>query len=106
MGRTKERDSMETTQVLGSWTPDAFTVGAGLLVARLALGLTLAAHGAQKLFGWFGGHGIPGTCRFFLPLPSPARAPLRPPPALPHFSPLPPPPPLLPSPPLPPPSTA
>lgn len=28
---------------------------------RLVLGLTLAAHGAQKLFGWFGGQGIKGT---------------------------------------------
>ena len=56
---------METTQILNSWTPDVFTVGAGLLVARLALGLTLAAHGAQKLFGWFGGYGIAGTGGFF-----------------------------------------
>ncbi|MET7690416.1 DoxX family protein [Streptomyces canus] len=31
---------------------------AGLLLIRLALGLTMAAHGAQKLFGWFGGGGI------------------------------------------------
>lgn len=37
----------------------------GLLVLRLALGLTLAAHGAQKLFGWFGGGGIDGTAQFF-----------------------------------------
>jgi len=28
---------------------------------RLALGLAIAAHGAQKLFGWFGGYGIAGT---------------------------------------------
>ena len=35
-------------------------VTAGLLVLRLVLGLTLAAHGAQKLFGWFGGPGLPG----------------------------------------------
>src|SRR5262252_3541000 len=28
-----------------------------LLIIRLAAGLTLAAHGAQKLFGWFGGPG-------------------------------------------------
>ena len=27
----------------------------GLLIIRLAIGLTLAAHGAQKLFGIFGG---------------------------------------------------
>ena len=56
---------MQTTQILNSWTPDALTVGIGLLVVRLALGLTLAAHGAQKLFGWFGGYGIAGTGGFF-----------------------------------------
>ena len=32
----------------------------GLLVLRAVLGLTLAAHGAQKLFGWFGGPGLKG----------------------------------------------
>src|SRR3954453_17100553 len=32
-------------------------VDAGLLFTRLALGGVLFAHGAQKLFGWFGGHG-------------------------------------------------
>ena len=32
----------------------------GLLVLRVVLGLTLAAHGGQKLFGWFGGPGIAG----------------------------------------------
>lgn len=30
----------------------------GLLIARVVIGLTLAAHGAQKLFGWFGGSGF------------------------------------------------
>ena len=37
----------------------------GLLIARLVFGLLLAAHGCQKLFGWFGGPGIGGTATFF-----------------------------------------
>jgi putative oxidoreductase len=38
---------------------------AGLLLARMVLGLLMAAHGSQKLFGWFGGHGLAGTGGFF-----------------------------------------
>jgi putative oxidoreductase len=37
----------------------------GLLIARLVLGLLMAGHGAQKLFGWFGGYGLAGTGGFF-----------------------------------------
>jgi putative oxidoreductase len=32
----------------------------GILIIRLVFGLTFAAHGAQKLFGWFGGPGLTG----------------------------------------------
>ena len=37
----------------------------GLLIGRLIFGLGFAAHGSQKLFGWFGGHGLTGTSGFF-----------------------------------------
>jgi len=36
----------------------------GLLILRLAVGLTLVGHGSQKLFGWFGGYGLEGTGGF------------------------------------------
>src|SRR4051812_17054558 len=35
--------------------------GLGLLVARGVFGLVMAAHGAQKLLGWFGGYGLEKT---------------------------------------------
>lgn len=37
----------------------------GLLLARMVFGLLMAAHGTQKLFGWFGGYGLAGTGGFF-----------------------------------------
>jgi putative oxidoreductase len=36
----------------------------GLLLLRVAVGLTVAAHGTQKLFGWFGGPGLDSTGQF------------------------------------------
>ncbi len=35
------------------------------LLLRLVVGGLFIGHGAQKLFGWFGGHGIDGTAQFF-----------------------------------------
>lgn len=37
----------------------------GFLFARVLIGLLIASHGVQKLFGWFGGHGLRGTGEFF-----------------------------------------
>lgn len=40
------------------------TGGYGALALRVPVGLILAAHGAQKLFGWFGGYGLEGTAQW------------------------------------------
>jgi putative oxidoreductase len=37
----------------------------GILLLRVVVGGTIFAHGAQKLFGWFGGPGLRGTASFF-----------------------------------------
>jgi putative oxidoreductase len=39
--------------------------GFGPLALRVPVGIIFAAHGAQKLFGWFGGYGLEGTGQFF-----------------------------------------
>lgn len=36
-----------------------------LLVQRVVLGAVMLPHGAQKLLGWFGGHGFAGTMGYF-----------------------------------------
>jgi putative oxidoreductase len=40
-------------------------MNAGLLLLRAGVGGVLVAHGGQKLFGWFGGHGLEGTAGAF-----------------------------------------
>ncbi|MCW5636079.1 MAG: DoxX family protein [Rubrivivax sp.] len=43
----------------------ATDAGFGTLALRVPLGNIFVAHGAQKLFGWFGGYGLEGTGQFF-----------------------------------------
>lgn len=50
---------------MSSFAFDLATVSTGLLLGRLVLGLLMAAHGSQKLFGWLGGHGLDGTGGYF-----------------------------------------
>ena len=46
------------------------------LVVRIALGVVFVAHGGQKVFGWFGGHGLRATIAAFksMGVPAPAAA--------------------------------
>jgi putative oxidoreductase len=37
----------------------------GLMLLRVVIGPLMAAHGAQKLFAWFGGYGLAGTAGYF-----------------------------------------
>lgn len=39
----------------------ATNAGWGAVALRIPVGVIFAAHGAQKLFGWFGGYGLQGT---------------------------------------------
>ena len=39
--------------------------GLSALSLRVPVGIIFIAHGAQKLFGWFGGYGLEGTGQFF-----------------------------------------
>lgn len=36
-------------------------ISVGILLMRLVIGIAFIGHGAQKLFGWFGGYGPKGT---------------------------------------------
>lgn len=49
---------------MSSFGTDLQTLGVGLLIARMIIGLVMAAHGTQKLFGWFGGYGLSATGEF------------------------------------------
>jgi putative oxidoreductase len=41
------------------------TLDHAIALLRVVVGLLFMGHGAQKLFGWFGGHGLSGTADWF-----------------------------------------
>ena len=49
----------------GSHAATRHAYDVGLLLLRVMVGVAMTAHGAQKLFGWFGGGGVHGTAEFF-----------------------------------------
>jgi putative oxidoreductase len=51
--------------LLSSHTLNPETADLGLAIGRVVLGTLFAAHGAQKLFGWFRGPGLDATGQFF-----------------------------------------
>ena len=42
----------------------ASQAGLGITILRIVAGITFAAHGSQKLFGWFGGYGLAGVAQW------------------------------------------
>jgi putative oxidoreductase len=53
---------------MGTYAIDLGTMSIGLLLVRIVIGVIMAAHGAAKLLGWFGGYGLRGTGEFFVQL--------------------------------------
>src|ERR1700730_18552579 len=55
---TSNRSSFVVQALLKGTSFMTVTISIALLILRLGVGLTLAGHGVQKLFGWFGGAGL------------------------------------------------
>ncbi len=59
-------ETMETKPIIPTLQPVYEKMAPlGLPLIRASAGLMLMPHGAQKLFGWFGGYGLEGTAGYF-----------------------------------------
>lgn len=63
MSITQTASAKPLIPVLGSLTHNLAPLSEPLV--RVTAGLFLLPHGAQKLFGWFGGYGVEATGQFF-----------------------------------------
>jgi putative oxidoreductase len=56
-----------SSAIRARWLEQLFATSddVGPTIARLALGLVMFPHGAQKVLGWFGGYGYAGTMAYF-----------------------------------------
>ena len=64
MGPEPDLGINEETMTETTYLMDPTAAGVGLLLGRVMLGAAMAAHGTQKLFGWFGGSGLEKTGGF------------------------------------------
>jgi putative oxidoreductase len=62
------KEKMAMQQSLVYQESSASAVNSALLVARVIVGIVFAAHGAQKLFGAFGGPGLSAIVQMMGPL--------------------------------------
>ena len=59
-------ETMETKPIIPALQPLYEKLAPlGVPLMRASAGLMLMPHGAQKLFGWFGGYGLEGTAGYF-----------------------------------------
>ncbi|MBL1078108.1 DoxX family protein [Nocardia sp. 2] len=58
---TAFQNSATSTSATRSTATETTASDVGLLALRVGFGGLLAVHGAQKLFGWFGGYGLQAT---------------------------------------------
>jgi putative oxidoreductase len=56
------KEALQMNNLIKSIT--ASQAGFGITVLRIIAGITFAAHGSQKLFGWFGGYGLAGVAQW------------------------------------------